>query len=317
MLGSDLIDQTKKQAQTFGALVVPDTVTSVDFSSWPYTLKTEEGHEVHALAVIIATGANPRLLSDTRPVKGEKEFFGYGVTTCAICDAPFYKGKKVVVVGGGDSAIEEATLLTSYAQSVILLVRGDKMRAAKAMQERIKDSPKITVRYNTEIAQITGDTKVTGVTLRNTKTNTTEDIPIDGVFLAIGHKPNTAIVAPYLSLDPEGYIILSTRFQKTSVPGVFAAGDVSDRIYRQAGVAAGDGIKAALDAISFLQEHGFNEKLVQELEKNYFEPEPETPLALTQLTSVKEFEKLSKEHEFLVVEVGAEYCASCKALARF
>ncbi len=315
MLGSQLIAQNKKQAETFGALLVPDSITSVDFSSWPYTLKTEEGHEVHALAVILATGANPRLLSDTRPVKGEKEYFGYGVTTCAICDAPFYKGKKVIVVGGGDSAIEEATLLTSYAQSVILLVRGEKMRAAQSMQARLKDSPKITVRYTTEITEIQGDgTKVTGVKLLNTKTKATEELPIDGVFLAIGHKPNTAIVAPYLSLDPEGYIILPTRSQKTSLPGVFAAGDVSDHTYRQAGVAAGDGIKAALDALAFLQEHGYNENFAKELEKNYFEPQPETPLTLTKLNSVKEFEKLSKAHEFLVVEVGADYCASCKAL---
>ena len=316
MLGSKLIEQNRKQAEKYGALMITDSVVQADLSRWPFVLKTEDGVEIHALSVIIATGANPKLLNDTKVVPGEKEYWGYGVTTCAICDAAFYKDKKVVVIGGGDSAVEEATLLTSYASSVQVLVRGDKMRAAPAMQARLKD-PKITVLYNTEPLEIVGDgTSVTGMRVKNTKTNKEELLPIDGVFLAIGHKPNSEIFKEYITIDKDtGYIILPTRGQKTSMPGIFAAGDVADHVYRQAGVAAGDGIKAALDALAFLQEHGYNAAVAQQLEKNFWYPHKEEAGAeLPQIATNKDFDKLAKEHDFIVLDVGADHCASCKTL---
>lgn len=312
MLGSELISQNRKQAEKFGAVMVPDSIECVDFSTWPFRLKTDEGHEIYALSIIIATGANPKLLN----IKGEKEYWGYGVTTCAICDAPFYKGKKVVVVGGGDSAVEEATLLTAYADNVTMLVRGDSMRAVAAMQQRIKDSDKIKVLYNTQITQILGDgKKITSIELKNNKDNTISNMPIDGVFLAIGHEPNTQIFKDFLKIDSQGYLILSGDGQQTSLPGIYAAGDVVDHRYRQAGVAAGDGIKAALDAVAFLQNVGFNEHIYRKIEKNYYEPvQGETTTKLQRIKTNKEFDVLAKQPEPLIVDVGASYCTSCKVL---
>lgn len=316
LLGSQLIDINRKQAEKFGALMVNDTIESVDFSSWPYALKTEDGHELFALAVIIATGANPRLLSDMKPVPGEKEYWGYGVTTCAVCDAPFYKGKKVIVVGGGDSAVEEAMLLSSYANEVIMLVRGATMRAAPAMKERLKAVNKIKVLYNTEITQIKGEGKaVTAVELINNKDNTRFTLPIDGVFLAIGHKPNSEIFKKYLKVDQLGYIEMHDRSQSTSLSAVFAAGDVTDKVYRQAGVAAGDGIKAALDAYAFLQHNGFNDTIARQLEKNYYDPHQDAPaVQLQHIVTNKDFDALTKLEEPLIVDVGADYCPTCKVL---
>lgn len=316
LLGSQLIEINRKQAEKFGAVIANDTIESVDFSSWPYTLKTEDGHEIKAMTVIIATGANPRLLSETKAVPGEKEYYGSGVTTCAVCDAPFYKGKKVVVVGGGDSAVEEAMLLSSYASEVTILVRGPAMRAAPAMKERLKAVDKIKIIYNTQITKIVGDGKaVTSVELVNSKDNTTSTMPIDGVFLAIGHKPNTEIFKKYLKTDEQGYLEVMDRSQRTSRAGVFAAGDVTDKVYRQAGVAAGDGIKAALDAYAFLQHHGYNDTIAHQLEKNFYDPYQEIPaVKLAKLITTKDFDKLAKLAEPLIVDVGADYCPTCKVL---
>jgi thioredoxin reductase (NADPH) len=316
LLGSQLIDINRKQAEKFGAIMVNDTIESVDFSSWPYALKTEDGQQLYALAVIIATGANPRLLNDTKPVRGEKEYWGYGVTTCAVCDAPFYKDKKVVVIGGGDSAAEEAMLLSSYAKEVTMLVRGAFMRAAPAMRDRLKTNKKIKILYNTEVGEILGDGKtVNGIELINNKENTRTKLPIDGVFLAIGHKPNTEIFKNYISTDDQGYIILKDRSQATSLSGVFAAGDVTDKVYRQAGVAAGDGIKAALDAYNFLLEQGFTDTVARQIEKSYYDPHPDVPaVKLQKIVTNKDFDELAKLEEPLVVDVGADYCPSCKVL---
>lgn len=316
LLGPELVEQNKRQAASFGALMVPETITEVDFSRWPYVLKTEDGLEIAALTVIIATGSNPRRLSETGTVQGESEYWGYGVTSCAICDAPFYKGKSVVVIGGGDSALEEATLLTAYADKVTLLVRGPNLRAAAVMQARLKEYPKITVLYNTKVAEILGDGKVvTGVRLEDAQENKNYDLATDGVFLAIGHLPNTALFKNSLVLDQQGYISLKERSQRTNIPGIFAAGDVADPHYRQAGVAAGDGIKAALEAIEFLQEHGFTGPALQKLEKNYYDSTPESDLIdLTPITSSKEFDALVAGNEWIVADVGAEHCASCTTL---
>jgi len=316
-LGAKLIEQNREQAKKFGALMVPETIASVDFKRWPYRLTTDEGVELTALSVIIATGSTPRLLSDIKPVAGEKEYWGFGVTTCAVCDAPFYKGKEVVVVGGGDSAIEEATMLTSFASKVTLIVRGSSLRAADVMQKRLAEYPQIKVLYHSQISEIKGDGKiVTGVHIMNTLENRSYDLPTDGVFLAIGHIPNSGLFKRSLSVDSSGYIVLPSRTQKTTRQGIFAAGDVSDYRYRQAGVAAGHGIQAALDALEFLQDKGFTTTFAHMVSDRYYDPVPQGELkALDSIQSVSQFNALAHEHPWLIVEVGAASCSSCAVLA--
>ena len=193
------------------------------------------------------------------------------------------------------------------------------MRAAPAMKKRLDSINKIKIMYNTAISEVKGDGKlVTSVDLENTKDKSKTNMPIDGVFLAIGNTPNTEIFKKFLETDDAGYIYLPTHSQETSIPGVFAAGDVADKHYRQAGVAAGDGIKAALDAVGFLQENGFNDEFAQKLEKNYFDPyEQVTPIKLAKISTNKEFDKLAKSAEPLIVKVGASYCPPCKTLGTF
>lgn len=312
MLGSALIDNARKQAKDAGAVMVNDSIECVDFSTWPFKMQTEEGQVVYALSVIIATGATPRKLG----VIGEDKYWGRGVTTCAVCDAPFFKNKDVVIVGGGDSAVEEATLLASYARNVTMLVRGDALRASPAMKNRLKDQEKIRILYNTEITEIKGDEEtVTGIELRNSKDNRVYTMPIDGVFLAIGHIPNTEIFQKYLSTNQQGYIDLPKKNQSTNIPGVFAAGDVSDFTYRQAGVASGDGIKAGMDAIDFLESHGYNEKIATQLDDNLYDPDFDSDkVKLNNLISNEDFNKYANKKEPLLIEVGADWCASCKAM---
>jgi thioredoxin reductase (NADPH) len=312
-LGTTLINQTRKQAEQFGAVMVNQTIEKVDFSTWPFKLWTDDGSEINALSVIIATGSNPNLLK----VPGESTYFGKGVTTCAICDAPYYKDKKVVIVGGGDSAVEEAVLLSSFAKEITVLVRGDRMRAAPTQQERFKQYPAIKILYNTQITEIKGNAKeVTHIALLNNKTKATSTIPVDGVFLAIGHAPNSQIFKNYLNLDTQGYITLAPRNQETNLQGIFAAGDVSDPDFKQAGVAAGDGIKAALGAVNFLRDHGFTDAFGKTLEKNYYEsPDEKTPsLEIKSVTSVNDFEKLLKLHTVVVLDFYAPWCPSCMHL---
>lgn len=250
MPGQEIIDNLKKQATYFGATFLEDVVEHVDFDQWPYTLITENGKTLYARTVIIATGASPCKLG----IPGEDAYWGRGVSTCALCDAPFYQDATVVVVGGGDSAIEEATTLAAYAKQVRILVRKDHMRAAASMQERLGRYPNITVKYNTQVHTIDGDgNQITTITLHNNKVGDTWSELIDGLFLAIGHQPNTAIFRHAIKTDDYGYIELIGRSQATSKAGVFACGDVADHDYRQAGVAAGDGIKAAIEAVRFLQ----------------------------------------------------------------
>ncbi len=268
VLGVDLMNDVKHQAEFFGACIINDTVTSVDFSQWPFTLKTEEGRELKALSVIVATGAHPKVLS----IPGEKKFWGKGVTTCAVCDAPFFGGKEVVVVGGGDSAAEQVFELAPYVKKVTVLVRGESMRAAKLMQQRMLAYDNVDIEYNKQPHGIYGDESgVKTIDIYDHKTHLVENRPIDGVFLAIGHTPNSEMFKKDLHVDELGYLVMKGRSQETSKKGVFAAGEIQDRTYRQAAVAAGEGIKAALDVTSFLYELGFNSKISQALEDNFIE----------------------------------------------
>lgn len=309
ILGSKLIGELKEQARSFGAEYFADAAASVDTNEWPFTVTTEGGKTVRALTLIVTTGSTPKTLG----IPGEKEFWGKGVTTCAVCDAPFHEGNDVVVIGGGDSAVEEALQLAPYAKTVTVLVRKDFMRAAASMQDRLQEVENIKVQFNSELVEIKGDDAgVTHVVIKNNTTDETSTKKVTGVFLAIGHFPNSQLVKDSLALDANGYITLVGRSQHTSLPGIFSAGDVADPKYKQAGYSAGNGSAAALDAISFLQDHGFNEAVFKQMEPNFFEPFLDEKLDLAVMTSVPQIQnvvKFSKGPVF--VDFYADYCPSC------
>lgn len=253
--GPELMDVMRKQACKFGAKCEFKEITEVDLSQRPFKLKAED-KEFTADSVIISTGASARLLG----LESESEYMGYGVSACATCDGFFYKGLKVLVVGGGDTAMEEATYLTNFASEVVLIHRREGFRASEIMLERAKKNPKIKFMLNRTIKEVTGETnamghkKVTGAILENTQDGSTEEIKTDGIFIAIGHKPNTKIFKDKLDMDETGYLEVKAGSTYTSVEGVFAAGDVADKTYRQAVTAAGTGCMAALDAQRWLEE---------------------------------------------------------------
>ncbi len=250
--GSEMMEDLKKQAQRFGAEVRFGIVTKVDFSKRPFVLEIDSQKQIEAETVIIATGATAKYLG----LPSEEKFRGQGVSACATCDGFFYRKKDVAVVGGGDTACEEATYLAGMCNKVYMIVRRDVLRASKAMQERVLNTPNIEVLWNTNTKEILGDDfGVTGAALVNNKTGEESSIKIHGFFLAIGHHPNSEVFKDYVQTNPEGYIITEGKTQKTNVPGVFAAGDVQDPIYRQAIAAAGSGCRAAMDAEKFLQEN--------------------------------------------------------------
>ncbi len=249
--GTALMEDLKKQAERFGTEVRFGVVTKVDFSKEVggiHKVTVDESKEIEAETVIIATGATARYLG----LESEQRLKGGGVSACATCDGFFYKGQDVVVVGAGDTAAEEATYLSNICKSVTMLVRKDYMRASKAMQHRVDKTENITVMYNTEIDEVLGDKVVEGVRVFNNKTNEKQVLNVTGVFIAIGHKPNTEIFKDVLDMDEVGYLITKGKTSKTNLPGVFAAGDVQDKEYRQAVTAAGSGCTAALDAERYL-----------------------------------------------------------------
>ncbi|MDE1873904.1 MAG: thioredoxin-disulfide reductase [Candidatus Micrarchaeota archaeon] len=248
IMGPEYMQMLIKQAKRFGARMVDRDVTAVDLKSKPIKVTVEDQvYETDTL--IIATGANAKYLG----LPSEKKFMGRGVSSCATCDAAFFKGKKVVVVGGGDTAMEDSLFLTRFASEVSIVHRRDSFRASKIMQERVMSNPKITVVWNTTVDEIKGDKVVSSVVLKDVATGQTREMPIDGVFLAIGYEPNTKLFKGQLQMDELGYLVTKDEV-KTEVEGVYVAGDVADRTYRQAGTAAGSGIKAALCVRAFMQE---------------------------------------------------------------
>ncbi len=250
ILGPELMDLFRKQAQRFGAECHFKHVTKVDFSKRPYTIWVDDD-EYSTETVIIATGATARLLG----LEAETRLMGRGVSACATCDGFFYKDKKVLMVGGGDSAMEEATFLTKFASEVWIVHRRDELRASKIMQQRAFDNPKIHFHWNSTISEIHGtvESGVTGVTLQDTTNNETREEACDGVFMAIGHIPNTSLFEENMELDKKKYIVTKNGSTATEHPGVFACGDVQDSYYRQAITAAGTGCMAAIDAERFLE----------------------------------------------------------------
>lgn len=248
--GPELMDRMRRQAERFGARLENVDVTKVDFSGRP--LRLWAGGEAHeAEAVIIATGAKAKWLG----LESEQRLRGRGVSSCATCDGFFFKGKEVAVVGGGDTAMEEATFLTRFATKVTILVRDRKLNASKAMQHRAEKDPKITFRYNTEVEEVLGEDAVVGLKLKNKETGETEELPVQGLFVAIGHAPATKIFEGHVELGAMGYLVVRDR-SRTSVPGVFVSGDVHDFRYRQAVTAAGMGCMAALEAQHYLEGNG-------------------------------------------------------------
>jgi len=248
IMGPELMSEMRAQAEKFGAEIVQNHVTEVDVSESPFTVKTSEG-EYQTRSLIIATGASARLLG----IPSERRLMGHGVSTCATCDGYFFRGHEIAVVGGGDSAMEEANFLTKFASKVTLIHRRETFRASKIMQDKVRANPKVEIRTNTTVKEIKDDGKgeVTGVVLEDVNTGAISEIPLSGVFVAIGHTPNTQLFKGFLQLDSDGYI-LTHDGSKTNVPGVFACGDVQDHIYRQAITAAGTGCMAALDAEHYL-----------------------------------------------------------------
>jgi thioredoxin reductase (NADPH) len=248
IMGPELMEEMRVQAERFGAETVRGHVTSVNLRRHPFSVKTADA-EYQSRALIIATGATARLLG----LPSERGLLGHGVSTCATCDGYFFRGKPIAVVGGGDSAMEEAIFLTRFASQVIVVHRRETLRASKIMQDKAFANPKISFEWNADVEEITdiGKGEVTGMVLRNNKTGVRKDVPVEGVFVAIGHTPNTSLFRDQIDLDPNGYIVTHMG-PRTNVPGVFACGDVQDHVYRQAITAAGSGCMAAIDAEHYL-----------------------------------------------------------------
>jgi thioredoxin reductase (NADPH) len=255
IMGPEMMELFRKQCERFGTTVKNEVVTEVDLSQRPY--KVMVGEDVYETeSVIIATGASAKWIG----IESEQTFGGYGVSACATCDGFFFRGKEVIIVGGGDTAMEEANYLTRHASKVYVVHRRDEFRASKIMQERVLNNEKIEVIWNSQVDEILGETdpvpKVTGVRLKSTVDGSTKEMPIDGVFVAIGHKPNSDLFKGVLDMDDVGYLKIKPFSSETDLPGVFACGDVADNKYRQAVTAAGSGCMAAIDAERFLEEQG-------------------------------------------------------------
>ncbi len=248
VMGPELMENLRAQAERFGTEFITDDVTSVDLSGPVKTVVDGEGRSFSAHAVILAMGSGYRELG----VEGEKRLSGHGVSWCATCDGFFFRQQNIAVIGGGDSALEEATFLTRFADKVTLVHRRDELRASKIMQERAFNDPKIEFAWNSDVAEVKGQDKVDTLVLRDTVTGDLRDLPVTGVFVAIGHDPRSELVKGQVSLDENGYVLVEGRSTRTNLPGVFACGDLVDHTYRQAITAAGSGCQAALDAERFL-----------------------------------------------------------------
>lgn len=255
--GPELMDIMREQATRFGAKAFFKSATKVDFSEKPFKITTDDDENYTADSVIVATGASARLLG----IPSEAEYMGFGVSACATCDGFFYKDKKVIVVGGGDTAMEEAIYLTKFASEVILVHRRDEFRSSKIMEERARKNSKVKLMTSYNIDEVLGETtamgtkSVTGARLKSTKDGSTMDVKVDGIFIAIGHQPNTRVFGDQLDKDETGYLETKAGTSLTNIDGVFAAGDVADKTYRQAITAAGSGCMAALDAQRYLEDN--------------------------------------------------------------
>jgi thioredoxin reductase (NADPH) len=252
IMGPELMGRFREQAARFGAEFITEKVTRVDLSSRPFKVFVRDT-EYLADSVIVSTGAQSLMLG----IEGEDRLIGHGVSTCATCDGFFFRGQEIAVVGGGDSAIEEATFLTKFASKVNLIVRRDALRASRIMQDRAHHNEKINIIWNSQVTAVHGTDKLSGVTLTDTVTRATNELPVTGLFIAIGHKPNTALFNGILDMEDSGYLLTRSGSSYTNIPGVFACGDVQDHTYRQAITASGSGCMAAIDCERWLEaQHG-------------------------------------------------------------
>ncbi len=249
IMGPQLIQDMRAQAERFGTQFRQGHVTKVDLQVRPFQITVDDEATLETRTLIIATGASANLLG----LPSESRLMGHGVSTCATCDGFFFRGKEIAVIGGGDSAVEEATFLTKFATKVTLVHRRDKLRASKIMQDRAINNEKIAFQWNSALEEVLGDDVVKGIRVRNVQTNQVEEIPVSGVFVAIGHTPNTSLFTGLLDMDEQGYIRTQPNRSTTNIPGVFASGDVQDSHYRQAITAAGSGCMAAIDAEKYLE----------------------------------------------------------------
>jgi len=254
IMGPEMMEDFRKQAERFGTEIRYELITGVDFTGPVHLLTTESGKGIEANTVIISTGATAKWLG----LDSEKRLMNKGVSACAVCDGFFFRGMDVAVVGAGDTAAEEASYLAKLCPKVHLIVRRDEMRASKIMQERVKNTPNIIIHWNTETVEILGENETEALRVKNNVNGLEEVIPVKGFFVAIGHQPNTSIFDKWLKMDSSGYLIAQQGSTKTDVPGVFVSGDAADKIYRQAITAAGTGCMAALDAERYLVEHGIS-----------------------------------------------------------
>ncbi|MBI1224207.1 MAG: thioredoxin-disulfide reductase [Bacteroidetes bacterium] len=250
--GPDMMEELRAQAERFGTEVRWELISKVDFKTGEkfHKVWTESGEELHAHTIIISTGASAKYLG----LSSEERLMNNGVSACAVCDGFFYKGKEVAVVGGGDTAAEEATYLAKLCPKVHLIVRRDELRASQIMQKRVFNTPNIEVHWNTETEEVLGNEKVSGIRVKNKVTGESKELPVEAFFVAIGHKPNTDIFQGFLDMDETGYLLTVPGTTKTNIPGVFASGDAADKVYRQAITAAGTGCMAALDAERYMVE---------------------------------------------------------------
>jgi len=251
IMGPQLIMDMRAQAERFGTAFRQGHVTKVDLSHRPFSLTIDDEETIQAKTLIISTGASANLLG----LPSESRLMGHGVSTCATCDGFFFRGKEIVVIGGGDSAMEEATFLTKFATKVTIIHRRDSLRASKIMQDRAEKNDKIAFRWNSTIDEMLGDDVVTGIRVRDVKTEQPDELSCSGIFVAIGHTPNTSLFRGSLDMDEAGYLVTQPHSSATNIPGVYAAGDVQDSQYRQAITAAGSGCMAAIDAERFLESH--------------------------------------------------------------
>ncbi|VXD13539.1 Thioredoxin reductase NTRC [Planktothrix serta PCC 8927] len=321
--GPELMDRMKAQAQRWGAELFTEDVISVDLSQRPFTVKSED-REIKAHTIVIATGATAKRLH----LPQEETFWNAGISACAICDgaSPIFKGVELAVIGGGDTAAEEAVYLTKYATHVHLLVRRNELRASKAMQQRVLTHPKITIHWHTEAIDVYGNGKLGGIKIKNNQTGEQQDLPVQGLFYAIGHTPNTQIFQGQLDLDEVGYIITKHGTPETSVEGVYAVGDVQDHEFRQAITAAGSGCMGAMLAERWLSINGLAQE-VQQTETS--EPEAETPTSTPpQITTSENFDIQNTRHtggyalrklyhdsdRLIVVKYSSPTCGPCHRL---
>ena len=311
--GSQMMQDLKEQAQHFGVRIVPTYVEHVDVSQHPFIVHLNNGDELLALSLIVATGGSQRTL----PVPGVKEYWAKGIGICTICDAPFDKDKEVAVIGGGDAACDKALQLAAFAKHVTILVRDKEMRAAAVVQNYVKDTPNISIRYNCAIEKIDGDgNRVSAVEVKDSKTSVQETLPIYTVYFALGFTPNSQLFKGKLELDKDGYIVRKPGTQKTSVEGVFAAGNIEDAVYQKASIASGAGARAGIDAIQFLQDKGFTPVAVQELASVLYQPE-EGKQSITQLSNDVALEKAIANDKIIIIEFYAKTCPICKMVGPY